>query len=81
MSIYIVTDSTSDLPAEIIDKYNITVIPCFVNINGESYLDGVEISRKTFYEQLPNVKQAPTTSAPGPGVFHQTYKNLIQGGG
>ncbi|MBI9049963.1 MAG: DegV family protein [Anaerolineaceae bacterium] len=63
MSIYIVTDSTSDLPLDIINKYNITVIPCFVNINGESYLDGVEISRKEFYEQLPDAKQPPTTSA------------------
>jgi DegV family protein with EDD domain len=80
MSIYIVTDSTSDLPLDVINKYNITVIPCFVNINGESYLDGVEISRKAFYEQLPDAKQPPTTSAPGPGVFHETYKSLIEQG-
>ena len=80
MSIYIVTDSTSDLPLDVINKYNITVIPCFVNINGKSYLDGVEISRKEFYEKLPDAKQAPTTSAPGPGVFHETYKTLIEQG-
>jgi DegV family protein with EDD domain len=80
MHIAIVTDSTSDLPAEIIKEYSITVIPFYININGKSYLDGLEISRKSFYEQLPSAIQLPTTSAPGPGIFLETYESLIKQG-
>lgn len=52
--IKIVTDSTCDLPIEVIQAYDITVIPCYVNMNGKSYLDGVELSRVSFFEQLPD---------------------------
>lgn len=80
MSIQIVTDSTCDLPAEIIKEYPITVIPCYININGQSYLDGIEISRHEFYQQLPSAYPPPTTSAPGPGMFLQTYQKLAAQG-
>ncbi|HWQ45567.1 MAG TPA: DegV family protein, partial [Longilinea sp.] len=62
MSIRIVTDSTCDLPPEIIREYDITVIPMFINMNQKSYLDGVEISREEFYKQLPSTPITPTTS-------------------
>jgi DegV family protein with EDD domain len=80
MSIQIVTDSTCDLPLELLQQYPITVIPCYINIDDKSYLDGVEISREEFYQRLPLAVQPPTTSAPGPGVFLETYKNLIEAG-
>ncbi len=78
--IKIVTDSTCDLPDEIIQEYGITVIPCYVNINGESLLDGVELSRVSFFEQLPTADPLPTTSAPGIGSFINTYKQLAKEG-
>lgn len=74
--IKIVTDSTCDLPEEVIQQYEITVIPCYVNMNGKSYLDGVELSRKDFFEQLPTADPLPTTSAPGIGSFINAYKEL-----
>ena len=80
MNIQIVTDSTCDLPAEILARYPITVIPCYININGKSYLDGIELSRVEFYNQLPNADPAPTTSAPGPGTFLKTYQELAKQG-
>ena len=49
-SIKIVTDSTCDLPQEIISEYDIRVIPCYINMDGESYLDGVELSDRIFFK-------------------------------
>ena len=69
MSIKVVTDSTSDLPAAIVEEYGISVIPCFVNMGDESYLDGVELSREEFYRRLPDYDPPPTTSAPGIGLL------------
>ena len=65
MSIKIVTDSTCDLPAEIIRDLDITVIPLYINFGDKGYLDGVEISRRDFYERLPYCNQVIPEFAPG----------------
>lgn len=80
MTIKIVTDSTCDLPQEIIEKYDITVIPAYINIGSDSYLDGVEITRQNFYEKLPELETPPTTSAPSIGTFAKAYKQLVDKG-
>ena len=64
MSIAVVTDSTSDLPADLAEKHGISVIPLNVHIEDETFLDGVTISADEMYERLPNSKVIPTTSAP-----------------
>ena len=76
----IVTDSTCDLPEEIIKKYDITVIPCYINFSNKSYLDGVEITRQEFYERLVNSNPPPTTSAPSIGTFAKAYTELLEKG-
>ena len=80
MNIRIVTDSTCDLPAEIISKYDITVIPLHINVGEKTYLDGIDLSRTEFYEQLPNYEPSPKTAAPGIEVFTQTYQHLMHEG-
>ena len=76
MTIRIVTDSTCDLPASVVSEYGITVIPLYINMGDQSYLDGVEITREEFYERLPNYNPPPTTSAPGTGTFFKVYEQL-----
>jgi DegV family protein with EDD domain len=80
MSVKIVTDSTCDLPQEIANQYGITVVPLYVNIGTQSYQDGVELSRREFYERLPDCQTPPTTSAPGPEQFRQVYEGLAADG-
>ncbi len=80
MPIHIVTDSTCDLPQELIVQYGISVVPLYINIGGNSYKDGVEMSRQQFYEGLPGFNPFPTTSAPSPGMFAETYKRLAAQG-
>ncbi len=80
MTIKIVTDSTCDLPESILKAYDIQVIPCYINFGPKSYLDGIELTRKEFYEKLPLSQTSPTTSAPGLGTFARLYEGLAASG-
>ncbi|NLT95214.1 MAG: DegV family protein [Clostridia bacterium] len=78
--IRIVTDSTADLPIELIKKYNITVVPLRVNFGSESYLEGVELTTEDFYKKLIDGDKLPTTSQPSPGDFAKVYQQLSREG-
>lgn len=80
MDIKIVTDSTCDLPQEKIDQYQISVVPLYINIGDKGYLDRVEISRKEFYENLPDYPVHPTTGTPGIQAFVDAYQALADKG-
>ncbi len=80
MSLKIVTDSACDLPVALLTEYNITVVPLYINIGKQSYLDGLEITTETFYNKLPEYTPYPTTSAPGVEAFKQTYQTLATEG-
>jgi DegV family protein with EDD domain len=80
MSIRIVTDSTCDLPAETIERLGIRVIPLYIHMNGHSYLDAVDITRESFYQQLPGLAVQPTTAAPSSELFAQEYDRLAEEG-
>src|SRR5512135_2366190 len=80
MSIRIVTDSTCDLPADVIARYGIRVVPLYINIGKHSFFDGVDISREQFYKSLPAYPVHPTTAAPSPLKFHSIYDSLAEEG-
>ena len=80
MNIRIVTDSTCDLPDDIIDQQNITVIPLYINVSNESYLDGVDLTRDEFYARLPDYFPAPKTATPGVEMFTRAYERLANEG-
>jgi len=80
MSIKIVTDSTCDLPQNLLEKYNITVVPLSVNFDDNSYLDGIEISNKEFYNKLRNSDKLPTTSQVNPGEFVEVFNKILKKG-
>lgn len=78
--IRVVTDSSCDLPPEVVQKYGITVVPMYINVGNKSFLDGVEMSRAAFYEGLPGFEAHPTTSVPGPQTLSGVYERLAAGG-
>ena len=80
MAIRIVTDSTCDLPKQIIDQYGIRVVPLYINIGGRGYLDGVEITRQEFYRNLPTYPAHPTTAASSPDKYRAEYDSLASEG-
>ncbi len=80
MSIRIVTDSTCDLPAEIISRYGIHVVPLYINTGRQGYLDGIDITREEFYERLPFFPEHPTTAVPSIERFRAAYNTLADEG-
>jgi DegV family protein with EDD domain len=80
VKIAIVTDSTSDIPADLARENDIQVIPAILVINGQSLEDGGGISREDLYRQLPSLKVSPSTAAPSSGTFQQIYEQLLKRG-
>lgn len=80
MRIKIVTDSVCDFPVDLIQQYNITVVPSYINIGEKSYLDGIEMTHKQFYEGLNTFPQHPKTAAPGPETYVKAYSDAAKEG-
>jgi DegV family protein with EDD domain len=80
MSIRIVTDSTCDLPVDIIQNNMISIVPLHINMGERSFSDGVDLSRQDFYAQLPSQTSSPTTAAPSPAIFQKIYQELADEG-
>jgi len=76
-TVAIVTDSTADLPPQLIKQKAIRVVPLTLNFEGRSLLDGVDIKPSEFYRKLPNATTHPTTSQPSPGQFAEVYNELL----
>jgi DegV family protein with EDD domain len=80
MKIGFVTDSPSDLPVDLVEHYHIEVIPAILVIDGQEYVDGVELSREEYYRRLPDLRHAPTTAAPSPADFAVRYQKQLDAG-
>jgi DegV family protein with EDD domain len=74
-----VTDSTCDLPDELVEKWQIGVVPIFVNIGDASYADdGESLDRVDYYDRLPTLSPFPTTAAPSPGMVKECVDQLFE---
>ena len=79
MAIKVVTDSTSDLPADLADELGITLVPANVFFGTREYKDGVDITADEFFDKLMNGPEFPTTSQPSVGEFSDTYTSVSDG--
>ncbi len=78
--IKVITDSVADIPQNLLDKWNIDIVPCYVNYGGESYSDdGKDLDRAHFFNYLQNNKEVPTTAAPSPGLAEEIVGKAIEG--
>jgi DegV family protein with EDD domain len=74
----IVTDSTADIPPEMVDALDIAVVPCYVVFGSESYRDGVELTKEQFYEKLATRPEIPTTATAPPAHYEAVYRRLAE---
>jgi DegV family protein with EDD domain len=77
-SFAVVTDSTSDLPDEWRDRYDIEVVPLKVMFGEETFRDGVDMNNEQFFARLATSTKLPTTSAPSPGDFAELFTRLAK---
>lgn len=80
MTIRILVDSTCDVPPDVAERMGIAVVPVYINVGDKSYLDGVDLTRQEFYENLPGYNTFPTTAAPAPAAFTAAYQALVDEG-
>ena len=79
MAIKIVTDSTSYIPNEYLDKYDIKIVSLNVVMDGISRRE-VDIDNKYFYEEMSNAKEIPKSSQPIPEEMLNTFKDIVKDG-
>lgn len=78
--IHIVTDSTADLTTAQIVQYSIHVVPLNIQIDGKTYIDGVDVKAESFLEMMKTSKELPKSSQPAVGVFQELYDELGKNG-
>ena len=72
--IKIITDGSCDLSDEVLNKFNINVVPLGVSFGEEHYTAGVDIDNKEFYAKMKDSKELPKTFCPSPENFCKEYQ-------
>lgn len=80
MKIALVTDSTCDIPRDLVAAYQIHVVPNILIIDGKSIEDDENYSRRDFYLQLPEMASFPTTSTASVGTYQALYESIFRSG-
>ncbi len=77
MAVKIVTDSSADLPVQVVQEMGITVVPLYVRFGDKVYRDRVDISEEEFYQRLLRDPVHPSTIQPTPQDFTDVYQKLL----
>ncbi|PLX05323.1 MAG: fatty acid-binding protein DegV [Marinilabiliales bacterium] len=75
-NIAIVTDSTCDLPQDLLDYYQINMLPLNLNFGDNHYLDKITVQPEQFYDLLETEEAFPTTSQINEHAFTNVYSQL-----
>jgi len=76
----ILVDSASDIPSDKTSAANIVTVPMIVNIEGRSFLEGVNLTTQEFYAQFKDFKELPKTSQPNPATLLEQYEKALSEG-
>ncbi len=79
-SVKIVVDSTADLPHNLAEELDITVVPVNVHFGDRIFSDWVELTPLEFYDLLETSPHHPYTSPPSPETFAEAYRRLVADG-
>lgn len=78
MSIRIITDSASDIPKNLIDKYGIIELPLTIRFGDEEFRDREDMSTEIFFKKLAESKVMPVTSQIIPVSFIKAYQKELE---
>lgn len=76
----IVTDSSCDLPDEIVTRHGIEIVPLSIRFGDEELTDREELTTAEFWARCAASPELPSTAAPSPGRFEQSYRRLADNG-
>ena len=78
--IKILADSTCDLPPEVVEKYDIGIIPLYVIMDDKSYRDGIDTNSEALFEYSNRTKTTPKTAAASVADFIDVFKPYVEEG-
>lgn len=78
--IKIATDSTSDIPKNLVEELGIEVLPLTLRANGKEYRDGIDITPEEFYEILDTSDELPASSCVAPALYTELYEKAYKEG-
>ncbi len=76
MSIRIVTDSSCDLPDNVVSDLGITVVPLSIRFGDDEFIDREQLTTAEFWARCAQSSTLPETAAPAPGQFENAYRSL-----
>ncbi|MCL6572994.1 MAG: DegV family protein [Bacillus sp. (in: Bacteria)] len=76
----IMADSTCDLSDEVLERYDISLAPLTINIEGKIYKDRVDIQPDEFYGVMEALPEYPTTGMPSPAEYLKIIKQAVEAG-
>ena len=76
----LVTDSNSQLPNELAERYGVEVVPLTVTVDGTEYLEGVDLDADAFYARFLAGRPTVSTAQPSPGRFAAAYEAVAERG-
>lgn len=79
MTTAVVVDSSSGVSPALADRWGVHVVPLYVEWEGVTYMDQVDLMPDDFYERLAASDRPPKTAAPGPGDFLRVCSELLSG--
>ncbi|PLT29649.1 DegV family protein [Peribacillus deserti] len=71
--IKIITDSSADLPEDLMKKYDITAVPLTITMDGRDYYEKVDLTPKEFFTKMFAMDELPKTSQPSPASFADAF--------
>ncbi|MBT2680428.1 DegV family protein [Bacillus sp. ISL-35] len=72
----IITDSSADLPSELMERYDITIVPLTISINGQDYLEKEDLTPQEFFNKMFAADELPKTSQPSPAAFADAFSKF-----
>ena len=80
MNFTIITDSTCDLPKDVLERMNVERVPLYVSFEGKTHKDWEAITPEVIVKGVQGGSNLPTTSQPSPQDFESVYRKAVEGG-
>ncbi len=78
--IRIVTDSSSDIPPNLLEAHSIEVVPLTIRFESQEFVDGLDLTTADFWHRLVAAEALPETAAPSTGLFGERYQTIADSG-
>lgn len=80
MTIKIITDSSCDLPQDLVEELGITIVPLTIRFGTEEFVDRIDLTTAEFWSRCDASPTLPETAAPSPGAFEAAFRDAAAAG-